>query len=86
MMITRGHGGASCRRACSGRFQAAVPLWALCALLPCAAHGQSAKEIHAQYQPWGSLNSTTRLTDRLGVIGDNHTLRWFFYFTLICVG
>jgi Protein of unknown function (DUF2490) len=58
-----------------GRFQAAVPMWALCALLPCAAHGQPAKQIHAQYQSWGSLNSTTRLTDRLGVIADFHVRR-----------
>jgi len=74
-MVTRGHGGASCSRAFAGRFQAAVPLWALCALLPCAANGQSAKEVRAQNQFWGSLNSTTRLTERLGVIGDFHVRR-----------
>jgi hypothetical protein len=45
------------------------------ALLPCLAQGQSAKEINQQYQFWGSLNSTTRLTDRLGAIADFHVRR-----------
>jgi hypothetical protein len=50
----------------------AVAIWAL---LPCFAHGQSAREVNEQYQFWGSLNSTTRLTDRLGVIADVHVRR-----------
>ena len=58
-----------------GRFLTAVPLLALGALLPGTANGQPAKEINAQSQFWGSLNSTTRLTDRLGVIGDLHVRR-----------
>jgi hypothetical protein len=58
-----------------GGFLAAVPLWALCALLPRAAHGQLAREVRSQGQFWGSLNSTTRLTDRLGVIADFHVRR-----------
>jgi hypothetical protein len=58
-----------------GRFRAALPVLALGALLPGPAHGQSAKEIRAQTRVWGSLNSTTRLTDRLGVIGDFHVRR-----------
>jgi hypothetical protein len=50
----------------------AVAIWAL---LPCVAHGPSAWAISEQYQFWGSLNSTTRLTDRLGVIADVHVRR-----------
>jgi hypothetical protein len=48
---------------------------ATCVFLPCVAHGQSAKEINEQYQFWWSLNSTTRLTDRFGVIADIHVRR-----------
>jgi len=33
------------------------------------------REINEQYQFWGSLNSTTRLTDRLGVVADVHLRR-----------
>ncbi len=50
----------------------ALAIWAL---LPCVAHGQSVKEVNEQYQFWGSLNSTTRLTDRLGAIADVHVRR-----------
>jgi hypothetical protein len=49
-----------------------VAIWVL---LPCVARGQPAKETNEQYQFWGSLNSTTRLTDRLGVIADIHVRR-----------
>jgi hypothetical protein len=49
-----------------------VAIWAL---LPCIAHGQSAREVNEQYQFWGSLNSTTRLTDRFGVVTDVHVRR-----------
>jgi len=45
---------------------------------PAAAGGQSAKEINAQAQFWWSLNSTTRVTDRFGVIGDFHVRRTDF--------
>jgi hypothetical protein len=48
---------------------------ALCALVPCLAHAQSEKEINTQYQAWLSLNTTTRVTDRVGVIGDFHVRR-----------
>ena len=43
--------------------------------LPGAARSQVEKEINQQVQIWGSLNSTTRLTDRWGVIGDVHVRR-----------
>jgi hypothetical protein len=58
-----------------GRSITAVLLAAACVLLPSLAQGQSAKEINQQYQFWGSLNSTTRLTDRLGAIADFHVRR-----------
>jgi hypothetical protein len=57
------------------RFRGALPALALVVLLPGTAHAQFAREIHAQSQFWGSLNSTTRLTDRFGVIGDFHVRR-----------
>jgi uncharacterized protein DUF2490 len=44
-------------------------------LLPSAARGQEAREIHEQYQFWGSVNSTTRLSDRWGAIADVHVRR-----------
>jgi hypothetical protein len=44
-------------------------------LLPGVAHGQSAREVNEQYQFWGSLNTTTRLTDRLGAVADFHVRR-----------
>jgi hypothetical protein len=42
---------------------------------PCLAYGQPAKEINQQAQFWWSINSTTRLTDQLGVVGDFHIRR-----------
>jgi hypothetical protein len=49
---------------------------AMCsALLPASANGQSAKEITQQTQFWWSLNSTLRVTNRWGVIGDFHIRR-----------
>jgi hypothetical protein len=42
-------------------------------LVPGIAYGQPAKEVHEQYQFWGSLNSTTRITDRFGAIADAGT-------------
>jgi hypothetical protein len=45
------------------------------ALLPSPALAQSAKEINQQAQFWGSLNSTARLSDHWGVIGDFHLRR-----------
>ena len=46
------------------------------ALLPAAAHGQSPeKETRVQYQAWWSLNSTWRLSDRWGAVGDFHVRR-----------
>ena len=47
----------------------------LCALAPALARGQAAKEINEQTQLWWSLNSTSRLTDRWGVVGDFHIRR-----------
>jgi hypothetical protein len=52
---------------------------ALCALLPSVGRGQSVKEVNEQYQFWASLNSTTRVTDRLGVIADFHVRRNDFF-------
>jgi hypothetical protein len=46
-----------------------------CLLLPCLAQAQAVKEVNQQYQFWGSLNSTSRLTDRLGAIADFHVRR-----------
>ncbi len=40
-----------------------------------AARGQNEKVVNEQQQVWVSLNSTARLTDRLGVIGDVHIRR-----------
>jgi hypothetical protein len=48
---------------------------ALCALVPCLAHGQTEKEINEQVQVWLSLNTTARLTDKVGLIGDVHVRR-----------
>lgn len=47
----------------------------LLALAPGTARGQPAKEINQQVQVWLSVNSTTRVSDRLGVIGDFHVRR-----------
>lgn len=58
-----------------GRLGAAAALLALGALLPGPARGQPARQVREQTQFWGSLNSTTRLTDRFGVIGDLHVRR-----------
>ncbi len=44
-------------------------------LLPAMARGQQAREVNEQYQAWGSVNSTTRLSDRWGVIADVHVRR-----------
>jgi hypothetical protein len=54
----------------------AIAAW--CALMPPSARGQSAKEITEQTQFWWSLNSTTRLSDRFGAIGDVHVRRTDF--------
>jgi len=48
---------------------------ALCSLLPCLAHAQTSKEINEQIQFWWSLNTTSRLTDRVGMIADFHARR-----------
>jgi hypothetical protein len=58
------------RRSALARAAAAVAV-----LVPCIAHGQTEKEINTQYQVWVSLNSTTRFTDRVGLIGDCHVRR-----------
>lgn len=50
-------------------------LAALLALAPGAARAQSGKEIRQQVQVWLSLNSTTRLSDRWGLVGDFHLRR-----------
>lgn len=62
------------------RRAAALPLTlvriaVLVALLPCAAHGQSAKEINEQTQFWWSINTTSRITDRFGAVADFHIRR-----------
>jgi hypothetical protein len=62
----------------AGRTTGRVPLGlavAVCALFPCAARAQPAREVNEQYQFWGSLNSTTRLADRWGAIADVHVRR-----------
>ncbi|HJS56781.1 MAG TPA: DUF2490 domain-containing protein [Vicinamibacteria bacterium] len=46
-----------------------------CSSAPIAARGQTAKEVNEQTQFWGSLNSTSRLTDRWGAVGDFHIRR-----------
>ena len=43
--------------------------------VPGVADGQSAKVVNEQVQFWTSLNSTTRVTDRLGAIADIHVRR-----------
>jgi uncharacterized protein DUF2490 len=48
---------------------------ALSLLLPAVARAQPAKEVNEQYQFWGSVNSTTRLSDRWGVVADFHVRR-----------
>jgi len=47
----------------------------LCSLAPVIAHGQTAKEINEQVQFWVSLNTTSRLSDRWGAVGDLHIRR-----------
>jgi len=51
---------------------------ALGLLLPAAAHGQPAREIHEQYQAWWSVNSFIRMTDRFGAVADVHVRRTDF--------
>jgi hypothetical protein len=48
---------------------------ALCALAPLAARAQTAKEINEQAQFWWSVNTTSRFTDRWGLVGDLHIRR-----------
>jgi hypothetical protein len=43
--------------------------------VPGAADARPAREVNEQYQVWTSLNSTTRVTDRLGAIADVHVRR-----------
>lgn len=43
-----------------------------------AVDGQSAKEINQQAQFWWSINSTSRITDRFGIVGDVHIRRNHF--------
>lgn len=50
-------------------------LTTLLALAAGAARAQQAREVDQQVQVWLSLNSTTRVSDRLGVIGDFHVRR-----------
>lgn len=45
-----------------------------CWLLPSLLHAQT-PEVNQQLQFWGSLNSTTRITDRWGVVADFHIRR-----------
>ena len=45
---------------------------ALLALVPALAAAQSQKQVEQQFQFWGSLNSTTRVSDRWGAIADFH--------------
>jgi hypothetical protein len=54
---------------------AVCPAVFLCCLAPGYARGQSSREINEQTQFWWSLNSTSRLTDRWGVVGDFHIRR-----------
>jgi hypothetical protein len=60
-----------------GRLPRHVGLGLLVSLcfVPGVAYGQHAKEVNEQYQFWASLNSTTRVTDRLGAIADVHVRR-----------
>jgi hypothetical protein len=63
----------SSARASRTRGRALVGLCvAICALVPRVVVGQSTREVNEQYQFWGSLNSTIRATDRLGVVADFH--------------
>ncbi len=66
------------RRRCAPR-KRPRPLFGLLAALLLlgadAAHGQTEKVVNEQRQVWVSLNSTARLTDRVGVIGDVHIRR-----------
>lgn len=47
-------------------------------LLATIAHAQALKEINQQLQFWGSLNTTTRITDRWGMVADFHIRRNHF--------
>lgn len=47
----------------------------LVTLIPLLAFAQSEKEINEQTQFWGSVNSTTRITDLFGVVADFHIRR-----------
>ena len=53
----------------------AVRVLAVTLLLPAVARGQVASEVNQQYQFWGSVNSTIRLTGRFGAIADVHVRR-----------
>lgn len=44
-------------------------------LLSTLASGQTAKKVNVQEQFWWSINSTTRISERFGVIGDFHIRR-----------
>jgi hypothetical protein len=44
-------------------------------LVPGVAGAGPAKDVNEQFQSWTSLNSTTRVTDRLGTIADVHVRR-----------
>ena len=48
---------------------------ALCCLAPTLARAQTSKEINEQVQFWGSLNTTTRITDKWGLAADVHVRR-----------
>jgi hypothetical protein len=47
----------------------------LCTVCPGFANGQSEDDTRVQYQSWWSLNSTLRLTDRMGAVADVHIRR-----------
>jgi Protein of unknown function (DUF2490) len=45
------------------------------AIISCIGWGQSSKEVNQQAQFWWSLNTTTRLTNKFGFVGDVHLRR-----------
>jgi hypothetical protein len=59
-----------------------VGAWALliafCVLVPGLVHAQQDKEVREHYQFWWSLNTTMRVTDRLGAVADVHIRRTDF--------
>jgi hypothetical protein len=52
-----------------------VTVLATFAAFPAPALAQTSKSVNVQTQFWGSINSTTRITDRYGAIADFHVRR-----------